>query len=171
MSKTPKAPKGVRKIGPEARAQAMAMLVEGLAVSHVARALHIDRGTVADWRDSPEGQKLLAAARAERAAAFAETVEDARRILREGAPRAAQKLVDTLESGVPFEAATAAQQILNRVGVPSVTKVETAPEPEEDLSGLTDAELDQYEALSRKARAGKPPAPAPAPPPSRDEGP
>lgn len=158
--KPPKPPKLTvlpgRKGGPDARAEAMKLLAEGYQVTAVAAQLKVHRGTVAEWRDSPEGQRLLAAARKERAATFAESVEDARRILREGAPRAAQLLVDTLESGVPFEAPTAAQQILNRIGVPAVTKVESAPAEEEDLSGLTDEELDQYEALARKARAGKP---------------
>lgn len=128
------------------------MLAEGYRVGAVARHLGVQRQTIADWRDSPEGQRLLDAARKAREAQLAEGRDAALRILREAAPLAAQRLVDRLASTVPFEATGAAEAILARVGVPRLTKVETRAEPGVDLSRLTDDEIATLEALHAKAR-------------------
>jgi len=149
---SPQKPSKPRKVGPMAKADAMRMLAEGFQLSAVARELGLDRGTVRDWRDSPEGQRLLDAARKTREAELAEGRDAALRILREAAPRAAQRLVDRLASAVPFEATGAAEAILARVGVPRSTKVEATVEPGLDLSALSDDELATLESLHAKAR-------------------
>ena len=131
----------------------MRLLAEGLTISSVAAQAGVDRKTVRVWRDSVEGQQLLDAARKARAAQFADAADQARRILREAAPRAAQRLVTRLGSKVPFEAVTAAEALLARVGLPRTTKVETSPEEEYDLSRLSDAQraaLDELLTLARR---------------------
>lgn len=148
----PKPTKPHRKAGPEALPEAVAMLAEGYRVGAVARHLGVRRQTIADWRDSPEGQRLLDAARKTREAELAESRDGALRILREAAPLAAQRLVDRLASSAPFEATTAAEAILARVGVPRSTKVEATVEPGVDLSKLSDDEIATLEALHAKAR-------------------
>ena len=146
------APKPAKKGGPNARADAMRMLADGFRIGAVARELGINRCTLRDWRDSPEGQRLLDAARKTREAQIAESRDAALRVLREAAPLAAQRLVDRLASSAPFEATTAAEAILARVGVPRLTKVETRTEPGIDLSKLSDDEIATLEALHAKAR-------------------
>lgn len=152
--KTPhSSPKPPRKGGPDAKAEVMRLLAEGLTISSVAAQAGVDRKTVRVWRDSIEGQQLLDAARKARAAQFADAADQARRILREAAPRAAQRLVTRLGSKVPFEAVTAAEALLARVGLPRTTKVETSPEEEYDLSRLSDAQraaLDELLTLARR---------------------
>lgn len=148
----PKPTKPNRSPSPELMAEAMTMLADGHRVGAVARRLEMRRQTLADWRDSPEGQRLLDEARKAREAQLAEGRDAALRILREAAPLAAQRLVDRLASSAPFEATTAAEAILARVGVPRMTKVETRTEPGIDLSRLTDDEIATLEALHAKAR-------------------
>jgi hypothetical protein len=134
----------------------MRLLAEGFQITTVARQLGIKRITVRDWRDSPEGQSQLADARRARAAAFEGAVEDARQILREAAVKAAQVLADKLDAPTSFAALRAAREILNRVGLPSVSKVETTTPPSTlDLSRLSDVELVQLEQLHAKAGGGK----------------
>lgn len=155
MKKRPKSTESVQphRGGPEAQAEAMKLLAEGWQLASVARQLKVRRGTVRDWRDSPAGQRLLAAARAERSAALLEVIEDGRRLLRENAMRAVQVLVDKLASPVPFEAGAAAAQLLDRVGLPRTERIETPPKPKRDLSKLSTEELVQLRALREKARA------------------
>ena len=151
--KTPhSSPKPPRKGGPDAKAEVMRLLAEGFTISAVAAQAGVDRKTVRVWRDSIEGQQLLDAARKARAAQFADAADQARRILREAAPRAAQRLVTRLGSKVPFEAITAADALLSRTGLPRTTKVETSPEEEYDLSQLSDEEQKALEALLGKAK-------------------
>lgn len=140
------------KGGPEARAEAMRLLAEGFMVTAVAEDLGVARATVIRWRDSPEGARELAAARAARAASFADAAEDARRILRESTAKAAQLLVEHLDASDPAVASLAARTILDRVGVPRTERVEAVVAPARDLSKLTDDELAQLEALRAKAR-------------------
>jgi len=149
---TQQKPAKPRKVGPAAKAQAMQKLSEGHQVTAVARELGLDRGTVRVWRDSPEGQRLLNEARKTREAEFAESSDAARRILREAAVLAAQRLVDRMHSATPFEAVSAAEAILARVGLPRSTRTEVTMEPGVDLSKLTDEELAQLDALNAKAR-------------------
>lgn len=87
----------VGAVGPVGRARAVALLAAGHTDSAVAHALTVDRGTVRRWRAEPDVAAALARARREREAASAEALDDARRILAEAAPRAAQALVDALE--------------------------------------------------------------------------
>ena len=79
--------------------------------STVAKLLKAGERTVREWRDSPEGQKLLADARKAREATFLDAAERARRILREGAEKAALVLVDQLSSGDAATRSIAARTI------------------------------------------------------------
>lgn len=144
----PKPSKG----GPDARREAMRLLAEGLTVTATADQLGVDRKTVRTWRDSIEGQQELDAARKARAAIFEDAADQARRILREAAPKAALRIVDRLRSKVPFEAVTAADHLLSRVGLPRSTLVQTSPDEDFDLAQLEDGEAAQLEALLAKAR-------------------
>ncbi len=139
--------------GPDARVEAMRLLAEGYTASSVAQQLGVDRGTVREWRDSPEGQRELAAARKAREDSFAEAIEDSRRVLRDGAVRAAQVLVDQLDDTDPAVAASAARTLLDRVGVPRTERVEVKSDDSgEDLSRLSDEEFAEYERLAEKAK-------------------
>lgn len=132
---------------------AMTYLAEGFTVTAAAKGVGVHRDTVRAWRDSPAGQKKLDEIRKQRADQFADAADQARRILREAAPKAATRLVARLGSKVPFEAVTAADQLLARVGLPRTTKVETSPEEEYDLSKLSDAQraaLDELLTLARR---------------------
>lgn len=145
-------PRLPRKRGEEAKAEVMRLLAEGLTLSAVAAQVGVDRKTVRVWRDSIEGQALLDTARKARAAQFADAADQARRILKEATSKAALRLTERLGSKVPFEAVTAAESILSRVGLPRTTKVETSPDEEYDLAQLDDGEAAQLEALLAKAR-------------------
>lgn len=152
--KTPhSSPKPPRKGGPDAKAEVMRLLAEGFTISAVAAQAGIDRKTVRVWRDSDEGKRYLDEARKARAAQYADAADQGRRILREASQTAALRLVTRLGSKVPFEAITAAEAILSRVGLPRTTKVETSPEEEYDLSKLSDAQraaLDELLTLARR---------------------
>ncbi len=132
----------------------MAMLAEGWHMHDVAGLLKIDRKTLRRWRDSPDGQQMLSRAKEQRAATFAESVSDAREILRNAATQAAHTLVEKLRDPKPFEALTAAEAILARVGIPRASKLEADLRASTDLSKLSPEELDQFEALTRKAMGG-----------------
>ena len=148
----PKRPKPHHSPSAEIMPEAMQMLADGHRVGAVARRFGMRRQTLADWRDSPEGQQQLDAARKAREVLIAEGRDAALRILREAAPLAAQRLVDRMASTVPFEAVNAAEAILARVGAPRLTKVEATVEPALDLGALTADELAALEALHEKAR-------------------
>lgn len=147
---TPKRPEPRPEPGPKDRETAMAMLAEGWHLNDVAGLLKVDRKTVRRWRDCPDGQKLLSDAKAARAAAFADAVSDAREILRTGARLAAHTLLEKLRDPKPFEALTAAEAILARVGIPRATKAELDVHFATDLSKLTDDELREWERLNAK---------------------
>ena len=137
--------------GPKDRELAMAMLAQGWHLNDVAATLKITRGTVRRWRDCPEGQRMLSEAKAQRAEAVASALGDAKEILRAHTVQAARVLVDKLRDAKPFEALTAADAILSRVGLPKASKVEMDLRAQTDLSRLTPEELDTYERLTRKA--------------------
>ena len=149
--KTPKRPAPRPEPGPKDRETAMAMLAEGWHLHDVAGLLGVDRKTVRRWRDSPDGQQMLSRAKEARAAVFAEAVADAREVLRNAATQAAHTLVEKLRDPKPFEALTAAEAILARVGIPRASKLEADLRASADLSRLTPQELDDFERLTRKA--------------------
>ena len=66
----------------------------------------------------------------EREAAAAEALDDARRILCEAAPRAAQALVDGLDDDDPRVALAAAAALLDRVGMVKGAAAPPPPAPE-----------------------------------------
>jgi hypothetical protein len=82
------------------------------------------------WRHEPDVALALAAARREREAAAAAALDDARRILAEAAPRAAQALVDALEDGDPRVCLVAAAALLDRVGLVKGAAAPPPPAPE-----------------------------------------
>lgn len=145
-------PKPPKRRGADARAEAMRLLAEGLTLTSIAEEVGVDRRTVRVWRDSPAGQLELDAARKARADQFVDAADQARRILREATAKAALRITQRLTSKVPFEAVTAAEAILSRVGLPRTTKVETSPEEEYDLAQLTDDERAALDALLGKAK-------------------
>ena len=104
-------------VGPIGRERAVALLAAGYTDTAVGHELGVDRGTVRRWRHEPDVAMALAAARREREAAAAEALDDARRILCEAAPRAAQALVDGLDDDDPRVALAAAAALLDRVGM------------------------------------------------------
>jgi transposase-like protein len=147
----PKRPEPHRSPSAEIMPEAMQMLADGHRVGAVARRFGMRRQTLADWRDSPEGQQQLDAARKAREVLIADGRDGALRILREAAPLAAQRLVDALAA--PSSASVgAAEAILARVGLPRSTKVEATVDPGLDLAALTDDEIATLEALHAKAR-------------------
>lgn len=148
---TPKLTEPRPEPGPKDRETAMAMLAEGWRMDDVAGLLKIDRKTLRRWRDCPDGQLMLSRAKEARAAVFAEAVSDAREVLRNAATQAAHTLVEKLRDPKPFEAITAAEAILARVGVPRASKIDADLRASVDLSKLSPQELDAFEALTRKA--------------------
>ena len=137
--------------GPKDRQLAVAMLAEGWHLNDVAATLKFNRNNVRRWRDCPEGQKLLSEAKAKRAEIVSGALGDAREILSTHAVQAARTLVDKLRDPKPFEALTAAEGILSRVGLPKASKVEMDLRAQVDLARLTPEELDTFERLTRKA--------------------
>lgn len=97
------------------QADAMRLLCDGWQLAAVARQLGVNRNTVRDWRDSPDGQRLLAEARVARESHFVDAAERARAMLRESAVAAVQALRDDLAS--PGRRSRAARAILDRIGV------------------------------------------------------
>lgn len=138
-------------VGPIGRERAVALLAAGYTDTAVGHELGVDRGTVRRWRHEPDVAMALAAARREREAAAAEALDDARRILCEAAPRAAQALVDGLDDDDPRVALAAAAAVLDRVGMvkgsaaPAPTSL--GPDARDELSArfrrMTDAALEQ----------------------------
>jgi transposase-like protein len=154
FQKLPEPSGGSGLTGEAARARAMELLAEGYTVTAVARQLGLSRPTVRGWRDSPDGQKQLAAARAARDAESREVVADARRIVRANLAFAAQVLADKLRSPHPHVALAAARELLDRGGLPRTERVEGGGAPAADLSRLTDDELVTLARLQQKATSG-----------------
>lgn len=139
------APRGTRE-------DALRLIAEGFRNSVVARHINVDRHTIAKWRSSVDGQRLLAQYRKEREEAFRGTIEDARRILKTAVQRAARKLVERLDSKTPFESIAAAEAIFARVGLPKVDVLQTEEHAAVDLAVLSDDELQRLHELTRKAQ-------------------
>lgn len=150
-------------VGQVGRERAVALLAAGYSDTAVGHELGVDRGTVRRWRHEPDVAVALAAARREREDAAAEALDDARRILCEAAPRAAQALVDGLDDDDPRVALAAAAALLDRVGMvkgaaaPAPTSL--GPDARDELSArfrrMTDAALEQ-EIVRLEAEAQRP---------------
>jgi hypothetical protein len=128
----PQAPRRAAAVGPVGRARAGSLLAAGYTDTGVGHELGVDRGTVRRWRHEPDVAAALARARREREAAGAEALDDARRILAEAAPRAAQALVDALEDADPRVCLVAASALLDRVGLVKGAAAPPPPAPEVD---------------------------------------
>lgn len=134
--------------GRDARAEAARLFAEGFNVSEVARRVGVSRQTASEWRNH-RALEEVSAEKEKRAAAFEDSVAPARAKLKAGALRAAEVLVDQLDSTDPAVASAAARTLLDRVGVPRA-EVVVAEAGLPDLSGLTPEELDAFEGLMRK---------------------
>lgn len=149
----PQGKKKGRPLPDAVREKALALLAEGQTLAAVAEQVKVRAKTVAAWRDSPEGQRVLDDAREKRAAALESAASKARRILEEAAARAAMVLVDQLDASAPNVKVRAAREILGRVGVPTLTESRvTVADDGLDLSRLSLEELQQLDALNRRAR-------------------
>lgn len=157
---------GTRR-GMTPRMEAMRLLAEGLTDAEVSRRVGVHAQTVRKWRRMPTVAPALDAAREERASTFADSIEEARRILRDAAPLAARAVVSALDAPKEADAIRAAATLLDRVGVPRTERVEQV-ETETEVAGLTAEERAQLRALLMKAAgagsgspgAGGSPAPA-----------
>lgn len=141
-----------RRLGPEARDAAMALLAEGYSITAVAAEMKVKRDTIVRWRDTVEGQRSLAKHRAARTEALKGTADRARAILEGGAVQAAETLVELVGTGAPKDRIRASATLLDRIGVPRTERVEATVGTDEDLTELTDDELREYERLIAKAR-------------------
>ena len=138
-------------VGPVGRARAVELLAAGYTDTAAAHELGVDRGTVRRWRGEPDVAAALAAARRERETAAADALDDARRILAEAAPRAAQALVDALEDADPRVNLAAAAALLDRVGLgkgaaappPSPLASDAVAELSARFRRMTDAQLEE----------------------------
>ncbi len=140
---------GRPKGGDGAKAEAARLLAEGFKVAEVARRVGVRRETVSRWAHH-DAVPAVEAEKEKRAATFADSVAEARAKLKEAAGKAADVLVAQLAAGDPAVAAAAARTLLDRVGVPRAEVVVSEAAPL-DLSGLTDAELEMFERVMRKA--------------------
>lgn len=154
-SQSRRKPQGPR--GDAARMEAAHLLAENLTVSEVARRLGVDRKTIQRWRDHPVMAVALPAAREERAAFVGDAIEEARRILRDAAPRAARAVVEALESAKEADSIRAAATLLDRVGVPRTERVETIG-GEVDYSHMTPEKRALLRELLAEAMGGGSPA-------------
>ena len=157
-------PRVVGSVGPVGRARAVELLAAGHTDSAVAHALAVDRGTVRRWRAEPDVAAALARARREREEGAAEALDDARRILAEAAPRAAQALVDALEDEDPRVNLAAAAALLDRVGLgkgaaappPSPLASDAVAELSARFRRMTDAQLEEsIRELEAEAQRGR----------------
>lgn len=139
--------------GPKARAEAARLLGEGLTVTEVARRLDLSRQTVSVWKNHVVAP-AVAEEEARRAESFSDSVAEARAKLAAGALKAAEVLVEQLDSKDPAVRSLAARTLLDRVGVPRTERVEVEV-PTEDLTALTDDELAELERLRAKAKGGR----------------
>ena len=143
----------VRRIGEDARAEAMRMLVAGMPIGEVADALGVDRGTITAWKHSPEGYSVLAEARKAREAVYRDAVADGVRKIREATDKAIDVLVDQLDHSDPEVRSLAARTLLDRGGIPRTQRLETSAAPAVDYGKLSPDELRAVRELQRKAQA------------------
>jgi transposase-like protein len=131
---------------------AMELLAERWSVHDVARHVGVAPRTIRSWRASPEGHKLLEAARDARREAFKDALVKARRTLIESLPEAADALCELLQHSKAEARLRAVFGIMDRTGLHP--RSEFDPPPDTDFSNLTDEELKTYLELSRKLSPG-----------------
>lgn len=134
------------------KGRAMRLLVEGHSLASVAELVGASRPTVRAWRESPEGQRMLRAAREECDREFKDSTSEARELLKSLARRAVQVLEEDLDSEDADIRHKAARTVLDRVGLPRTERVETITRAE-DLSKLSDDELETLRAIRAKIEA------------------
>ncbi len=148
--------KGVRR-GLTPRQEALALLGEGVTAAEAARRVGVHERTVRKWRDL-EGSPLVIEEAAEtRKAVFADSIEEARRILRAAAPDASRAIVGALGASKDADVIRAAATLLDRVGVPRTERVETIG-GEVDYSHMTPEKRALLRELLAEAMGGGSPA-------------
>lgn len=147
MSEIPTPP--IRHTDALTREAAVRRVAAGEAAADVAHSLGVSRQTVNRWRREGASAVVYQDAVTERAEAMRATVLEARGYLEAHALDAAKTAVRHLGARKPADALRASGTVLDRVGIPRVSRVETPPPPE-DLSGLSDDELALYERLKQK---------------------
>ncbi len=147
--KRPKAPHDITM--PANAPEAMLMLAEGHSLEEVGKRFGKRRQTVRAWRERKDCQEIYREALAAREADFRDVALDVRRILRQGAIRAAIQMVQLLDD--PAQAAAAARDIMDRIGVLRGEQV-TVHNARVDLSNLSTEEIELLEQLQAKAVTG-----------------
>lgn len=141
-----------KRIGEDGRAEAMRLLVEGMPVGEVAEVLGVDRGTVAKWKNTPDGYRQLAEARRARESVYRDAAADGVRKIREAVDKAIDVLVDQLDHRDPEIRSLAARTLLDRGGIPRTQRVENAGASSFDYSKLSPDELRAVREAQRKAQ-------------------
>lgn len=99
----------------------MRLLVMGLGRGEIAKMLGISPVTVTNVQNSPICQEQLSKLRGKRD----ETATDMSVAIRELAPKAVEKLFDSMQCGLPNIELAAAKDVLDRAGYTPVTRVRT----------------------------------------------
>ena len=128
------------------------MLVEGMPVGEVADLLGVDRHTVSQWKNSPEGYRVMSDARKAREAVYRDVIADGVRKIREATDRAIDVLVEQLDHRDPEVRSLAARTLLDRGGIPRTLRTENANGTGFDYSKLSPEELRAVREAQRKVQ-------------------
>ena len=129
------------------------MLVEGMPVGEVADLLGVDRHTVSQWKNSPEGYRVMSDSRKAREAVYRDVAADGVRKIREAVDKAIDVLVEQLDHRDPEVRSLAARTLLDRGGIPRTQRLETSAAPAVDYTKLSPDELRAVREAQQKARA------------------
>lgn len=139
------------KRGEVAMRDAMRLLAEGINAQAVARTLKVNPKRVIVWKQSPEGRKMFLEFLRAREAELDAGVRDGRAELRNAVSVAVEALVDVAVNGSGQPRVTAAQTILDRIGIIKTEQVQLQHSGGADLGKLSPEELRQLEELTTKA--------------------
>jgi len=139
------------KRGEIAMRDAMRLLAEGITAQAVARKVKVAPTRVTLWKQSPEGRKMFLEFLRAREAELDAGVRDGRAELRNAVSVAVEALVDVAVNGSGQPRVTAAQTILDRIGIIKTEQVQLQHSGGADLGKLSPEELRQLEELTTKA--------------------
>lgn len=149
---TRKNPNKRRRPSKEIKREAGAALVaSGETVRAAAKSLGTDAASLGEWLRTECGTAALERYKREHAAAMAPTMTESRELLKAGSLASVRALLDTVRTSKGLARIKAAEAILDRVGLPRVSKIEGTVTPSLDLTKLSDTELDQLTELTAKA--------------------
>lgn len=117
------------------RARALEMLAGGTPVPEVAKAVGVSKSTVQNWQS--QGRAEILAAADERVAGIVDGAVEARKRLAEATPKAVEVVLELMDDDAPDAACAAvrlraAMAVLDRGGVPVLTKLEHSEAPPDD---------------------------------------